>query len=214
MLNTTRIYHIALITLAPFYILGGEAIWLGASSLWQKLRRRIEASEFAEDSQGYLKFVALAVLIPYFLFTSGFIYEVTGQEVTDRVDTPYSIALSSHRLDLAGVFYWQDGAAAKWLTQRAGDETNVYCDSHTRRPLLIHEFQGHFIHLPRDASELQEDSYIYFTAWNLHKGEVTFAIAPGLRKHISFADIPGLITVIEGKNRIYTNGGAQILAPK
>ena len=210
-LNTTRWYHLAMITLAPFCILGGEAIWLGASSLWRKLRRRIHTLEFAEDSQGYLKFIAVAVLIPYFLFTSGFIYEVTGQEVTDKIDTPYSIALSSYRLDLAGVFYWQDGAAAEWLTQKAGDESNVYADHHAHRLVWFYSFPGQAAYLPRKATELEEGSYLYFTAWNLAKHEITFATAPGLRQHIAFNDIPGLSHVIDSKNRIYTNGGAQIL---
>ena len=203
-----------MITLAPFCILGGEAIWLGVSSLWHKLRHRTETSKVAEDSQGFLKFIALAVLIPYFLFTSGFIYEVTGQEVTDKVDTPYSIALSSYRLKLASVFYWQDGAAAQWLAQKAGDKTNVYLDGHAGLLLGFEKFSGHLMGFPRDASKLQEDDYFYFTSWNMDKKEITSDIAPGLRKNTSFDDIPGLITAIESKNRIYANGGAQILAPK
>ncbi len=210
-LNTTRWYHLALITLAPCCILGGEAIWLGASSLWRKLRRRIHTLEFAEDSQGYLKFIAVAVLIPYFLFTSGFIYEVTGQEVTDKVDTPYSIALSSYRLDLAGVFYWQDGAGAEWLAQKAGDESNVYADHHAHRLVWFYSFPGQATYLPRKATELEEGSYLYFTSWNIDKKEITFATGPGLRQHITFNDISGLSHVIDSKNRIYTNGGAQIL---
>ncbi|MCX6010286.1 MAG: DUF2206 domain-containing protein, partial [Chloroflexi bacterium] len=214
-LNTTRWYHIALITLAPFCILGGEGIWLGISSLWHRLRHAVHkaVAENAEDNQAYLKFVALGILIPYFLFTSGFIYEVTRQNITDRVDTPYSIALSSYRLDLAGVFYWQDGAAARWLAQRASDETKVYTDHQTFKILGFYRFPGQITVVPYDASKLQEDSYIYFTAWNTEKKEITFAIDPGLRQHISFDDIPGLNAVIESKNRIYTNGGAEVLAP-
>jgi len=234
--NTTRWYHLALITLAPFCILGGESIWRGASVLWQKLRRRTESLQLVEDSQGYLKFAALAVLIPYFLFTSGFIYEVTGQKVTDTIDTPYSIALSSYRLDLAGVFYWQDGAAAEWLSQRAGNETNVYCDSHTGKLLIFSKFPGHVIHLPPDVDKLKKDpkldiskypaflitpsqygnelladGYLYFTAWNTERKEVTFATLPGLRRAISFSGIPGLTGTIDSKDRIYNNGGAQVL---
>jgi uncharacterized membrane protein len=218
-LNTTRWYHIALITMAPFCILGGEAIWLGVRALWRKIRHVVRGFSLTsgEDNQSFLGFIALGILIPYFLFTSGFIYEVTGEEVTDKIDSPYSIALSSYRLDLAGVFYWQDGAAAQWLAQKADNETEVYVDSHNFRPLLFYDFPGHLIHLPldaRDTSELQEDSYIYFTAWNTEKKEITFAIGPGLRRHISFDDIPGLTTTIDNKNRVYSNGGAQILAPR
>jgi uncharacterized membrane protein len=221
-LNTTRWYHITLITLAPFCILGGEAIWLGISSVWHRLRHAVNKAmaENAEDNQAYLKFVALAVLIPYFLFTSGFIYEVTGQKITDRVDTPYSIALSSYRLDLAGVFYWQDGSAARWLAQRASDDTQVYTDLHTSKILGFYRFRGQITVVPCDASKLKEDSYIYLSTWNTDKGELTFIVVQrpgpiaGLRQSLSFAEIPGLITAMEGRDRIYSNGGAQVLGPK
>jgi uncharacterized membrane protein len=213
LLNTTRIYHIALITLAPFCILGGEAIWLGVSSLWQKIRHVVPHFNLAkgEDKQGFLGFMALGILIPYFLFTSGFIYEVTGQKVTDRIDAPYSIALSSYRLDLAGVFYWQDGAAARWLAQNADDEARVYTDSHTHKLLEFYEFRGRSISLPRSASELSADSYIYCSAWNTEKKELTLAVGPGLRQYYSFEDISGLTTAIDNRSRIYNDGGAQVL---
>jgi len=215
-LNTSRWYHITLITLAPFCILGGEWVWLGISSLWHRLRHAVNkaVAENAEDNQAYLKFVTLGVLIPYFLFTSGFIYEVTGDRVTDKIDAPYSIALSSYRLDLAGVFYWQDGAAAQWLAQRANDETKVYTDHHTFKILEFYGFPGQITAVPCDASKLKEDSYIYLSTWNTNKGELTFAVGPGLRHPISFDDIPGLTKAIEGKNRVYNNGGAQVLAPR
>jgi uncharacterized membrane protein len=214
-LNTTRMYHIALIMLAPFCILGGEAIWLGISSLWHRIGRKVrEASAInAEDNQGYLKFVATALLIPYFLFTSGFIYEATGQDVTDRIDTPYSIALSSYRVNLTSIFYWQDGAAARWLTQRADTDTKVYVDMHSGSLLWLYDFPGNLIALPQDASKIAEDDYMFLTTWNINKKEATFAISPGpgLRHNVSFNRIPGLSTAIEGKNKIYDNGGAQIL---
>jgi uncharacterized membrane protein len=149
--------------------------------------------------------MALGILIPYFLFTSGFIYEVTRQEVTDKVDTPYSIALSSYRLDLAGVFYWRDGAAAQWLAQKATGEAKVYTDSHAFKLLDLQGF-------PYQSSKLTEDGYIYFTSWNLSKGELTFTMMNkgGLRQHIKFDDIPGLTTAVGNRNRIYNNGGAQV----
>jgi uncharacterized membrane protein len=184
--------------------------------MWHRLKRGIHKSLAgkAEESQAFLAFMALGILIPYFLFASGFIYEVTRQDVTDKIDTPYSIALSSYRLDLAGVFYWQDGAAAKWLTQQADYETKVYTDYHASKPLVFYEFPGQIVSLPLDAGKLSEDNYFYFSTWNMDTGELTFAVSSGLRKHVSFDGIPGLITAMEGKNRVYSNGGAQILAPR
>jgi uncharacterized membrane protein len=213
-LNITRMYHITLITLAPFCILGGEAVWLGIGSMWRQIKKRSGRKE-NEDNQAALRFIALAVLIPYFLFTSGLIYEVTEQKVTDKADTPYSIALSSYRLDLAGVFNLRDGAAARWLMQRANNETNVYVDSHSSKLLRFYEFPGEIKGVPRDDAKLKPDTYIYFTTWNIARNEVTFTISrqPGLRQHVRFDDIPALETAIKSKNLVYEDGGAQILAP-
>lgn len=221
-LNTTRMYHIALITLAPFCILGGEAIWLGAGSLWPKIRRRVQGFSLTSDVEGraFLRFMALAILIPYFLFTSGIIYEITGQKNTERVDTPYSIALSSYRLDLAGVFYWRDGAAAHWLAEHTDDKLTVYADMHTVMFLNDHLSGGDVYLFPADA-ELPQDAYIYLSARNTASGKFTTVVyqrpkvpAAGLRRSSYFEEVPGLLKAIEARNRIYTNGGAQVLAGK
>jgi hypothetical protein len=86
---------------------------------------------------------------------------------------------------------------------------------------VFHKFPGQIVGLPLDASKLSEDGYFYFSTWNMGKGEMTFVVyqrsgqpIAGLRQSISFADIPGLITAMEGKSRIYNNGGAQILGPR
>lgn len=65
--------------------------------------------------------------------------------------------------------------------------------------------------MPADST----DSYIYFTSWNTAQNEVTYASSgkPGLRQHVSLNDIPGLTEAINSKNRIYNNGGAQVLGP-
>ena len=221
-LNITRLYHIALMTLSPFCILGGEAVWLGAVSVWRRIKQAISGSRVSgfaggpgaieyEDSPGGLKFITLAVLIPYFLFTSGFIYEVTGQNVTDKVDLPYSIALSSYRLDLAGVWYPQDGTTAQWASQESGNLINAYADQHAANLLRFYKFPGPVLDLPGDAVGLQQNSYIYLTDGNISRGEITFAITTGLRQHVKFADIPGFEDAIASSDRIYNNGGAQVL---
>jgi len=221
-LNVTRLYHIALMTLAPFCILGGEAVWRGAVDAWQRIKRAIagnRASGFVsrpgttgyDDRPGGLRFVALVVLIPYFLFTSGCIYEITGQSMTEKVDLPYSIALSSYRLDLAGVLYAKDGAAAQWVSQRSDNLTGVYADRHGANLLRFYEFHGSVLDLPHDARNLLPNSYIFLNTVNISHRAITFAVATGLRQYIIWDDIPGLTQVIDDGRRIYNNGDAHIL---
>jgi len=223
MINATRFYHIALFLLAPFFILGGESIWLGISALYQKLKHKLSFSlAQTEDNQAYLGFLTLAILIPYFLFTSGFIFEVTGHEVTDKIDSPYSIALSSHRVDVGGVFNWQDGAGGDWLWQILDDEDTVYTDIYG---LLLIGWEANFIgqvgklgaegtlEFPRDMSQVPQYSYIYFRTRNIDRQEITYhAGIAGCRKSVSFSEA-GVDYLIKGRNRIYNNGGAQVLAP-
>jgi len=221
-LNTTRMYHISLITLAPFCILGGEVIWLAITTLWRKLKyaRSAIGPNPTPADHGYPAFITIIVLIPYFMLTSGLVYEVTGQDVTDKIDTPYSIALSSYRLDLSGVFCRQDGLAASWISQNSDDKTVLSTDQHTYRIVQFHGFRGAIGGISLDASPLAASDYIYLTRWNVEKNELAFAWYPGLtklnaglRRHYSFKDIPGLIDAVNARDIIYNNDGARILAP-
>jgi uncharacterized membrane protein len=221
-LNITRMYHITLITLAPFCILGGEVIWLAVTAAWRKLKLTKPATPTNEGigDRRYPAFITLAVLIPYFLLTSGLVYEITRQDTTDSIDTPYSIALSSYRIDFSGLFNLQDGYAAYWLSQHSDDKTSLVTDQHANRIIQFYEFSGTIGGISLDASSPAANSYIYLTRWNVEKNELTFAMFPGLkksnaglRKHFSFQDIPGLDAVINGKDLVYNNGGARILAP-
>jgi len=220
-LNTTRMYHIALITLAPFCILGGEVIWLAVMAIWRKLEHTKLASSTQAliDNRRYPAFITLVVLIPYFLLTSGLIYEVTRQDITDRIDTPYSIALSSYRLDLTGIFAPQDGASAAWLSQNSDNNTLLITDAHASRIIQLCEFPGQLRGLSMDSSQIATDCHIYLTKWNMNSNELTFAMYPGLtkfnaglRRHYSFKDVPGLIDTVNAKHIVYNNGGARILA--
>jgi uncharacterized membrane protein len=154
------------------------------------------------------------------MLTSGLVYEITRQDVTDRIDTPYSIALSSYRLDLSGIFYSQDGLAANWLAQHSDDRTILATDQHSHRIIEFHGFHGSFRGISLDSGSLAANNYIYLTKWNVENNELAFALYPGLiksnaglRKHSGFEDIPGLIAVIRGDNLVYNNGGARILVP-
>jgi len=215
-------YHISLITLAPFCILGGEVIWMALTTVWGKLKHAKPATRTNTriNDRRYPAFITLAVLIPYFLLTSGLVYEITRQDITDSYDTPYSIALSSYRLDLAGVFCHQDGLAANWLSQHSDGTTSVVTDQHTHRIIQFHRFFGPVGGISLDDGSRTTSSYIYLTKWNVEKDELAFAMYPGLkkanaglRKHFSPENIPGLNEVISRKDLVYNNGGARILAP-
>jgi uncharacterized membrane protein len=211
-LNITRWYHIALISLAPFLVIGAQYLWeLGA---WALRKGKDAASQFdiAGDSK-YLNYLAVLVILPYFIFTSGLVFEFSSQSDTNVIDTPYSIALSSNRLDLSGIFNHQDGAAALWLSRHTADNTTVYTDVHARKIILFQDHPVHLIVAEFKRKDMQiEDGYIFLTTWNVNKDELAFTNTgrPGMREHLGVRAVPGLADALQNGNRIYADGGSQV----
>lgn len=211
-LNITRWYHIALITLAPFLVIGARSLWeLGGWAL-----NKLKASSGQPAlliGNSFLYYVALLIILPYYIFTSGLVYEACSQNDTNVIDTPYSIALSSNRLDLSGIFNRQDGAGASWLSHNTGDNTTVYTDVHARKIILFQDYPCHLAVTEFKHKDMQiEDGYVYFTTWNVQKDELAFTNTgrPGMREHLGATDVPGLAETIQSGNRIYVNGGSEV----
>ena len=209
-LNTTRWYHLTLIMLAPFCVLGGEAMWLAIKSLVHRLRHSPPVLNYSDDSPAGFKIVfTLIILIPYFLAASGFLYEITGQSVTDKVDTPYSIALSSYRIDLAGIFNTKDGAGAEWLSNESSTDSTAFTDYHAHKILMLNRFPGRLQYLNEGTPS--SGCFIYLTDWNTQKGELTFPTGAGLRRSVKIYQDPVLMGYWGQSNTIYVNDGAKVL---
>jgi uncharacterized membrane protein len=106
-----RFYQVSLLFLAPFFVLGGEAVFNFVT------RRKHQAMA--------LKLI-LVILIPFFLFETGFIYEVTR-------DYSYSLPLSKYRMDLATkyerIIDEKEVAASEWLLANSvSPDSLVYGD--------------------------------------------------------------------------------------
>ena len=207
--------------LSPLCILGGETIWHGLSRLFKsisprlKFKRRLASpSNPSSISPIYLRFLALAVLIPYFLFNTGFFFEITKSELYDVIDTPSSEALSSYRMDMK-VCNYRENAANEWLVDVVDHRTPIYADIYA--VLSIGGlFVGHAVAFPVDTTRMPENTYIYLKTWNLEKNEAIFVMIHGQRiwfEHISFDALPELRRLVNSKNLIYNNGGAQLFAP-
>lgn len=113
LMNMTRFYHLLLFFLAPLYAIGGEAI----ARLVLKKRREFYAS-----------ILLLVILVPYFLFQTGFIYEVVKVQ-------SWSVPLSKYRMNnvilmrtLAYVNGWK-ASGAMWLDKHINlDGKSIYAD--------------------------------------------------------------------------------------
>jgi len=121
-MNMTRFYHVLLFFLAPLCGIGAEFI----VELVSKREK-----EFAVSA------LLLIVLVPYFLFQTGFVYEATGSE-------SWSISLSGYRMGPKLYSYFggcteQEVLGAQWLSSNCDFRTfKVHVDPYERAALMMY----------------------------------------------------------------------------
>jgi uncharacterized membrane protein len=200
-LDITRFYHVCLFSLAPLCILGAECIWQRALSL----ARRVTSSQSHQ-----FRLVALAILIPYFIFTSGFVFEVTQSTLGSFRTSPYSLALSSYRIDMP-VFTEHESEAVAWLAERADCDVQVYADEYGR--LLLYDRLLNQVGKIPASGEVPDEAYVFLRRWNTQKRQVHIATRQGPRYPHSYVDIDDMPALLTNRKLVYNNGGAQIWSP-
>jgi len=118
--NMTRFYHVLLFILAPFFAVGAEFITMVV------LRRKGELS---------VLFLMLAVIVPYFLFQTGFVYEVAQSE-------SWSLSLSEYRMSPVTKYArlgYTDSlsvSGARWLSKNV-PLIRIYADWQSAGALML-----------------------------------------------------------------------------
>ena len=168
-----------MVVLAPFFVIGGVTIARLFRLRWHYL-------------------VVLIVLIPYFLCTTGTIYQVLG--------APRAMNLSSQSLEY-DLYYVhdQDVHAVRWLAQNRQKGITIY--SFDERKLMSqggipsNEAGKGLYQAYRTGQKIS--GYVYLNYLNVVKGKVP---APGYHP----VDIEPHKVMLSGKAKIYTNNGAEI----
>jgi len=114
LMNMTRFYHILLLFLAPLCVMGAELIM---------------HTIFKRQSEIWISILLLIVLGPYFLFQSGFIYELAGVQ-------NWSLPLSKYRMSATflrsriGCFDECDVIGVTWISKCMNNHASlkVYAD--------------------------------------------------------------------------------------
>ena len=219
--NTTRFYNFVLIMIAPLIVFGCGTIWKltlwliksGRLPLGKKLTPQISNAEYQShnrNNQIYLKFLVIAILIPYFLFNVGFIGEIAKNHV-DIAGVPRSIPLISWNHDTL-YFNEREISGAAWLANVSGGRSIVAGDANSNY-LLSFWFPrwGFCQYIPLSKTEVPKSAYIYLRTWNIEKREVAmYNQTRAKRDYISFDDIAELRYAINIRNKIYDNGGAPV----
>lgn len=128
------------------------------------------------------------LLLVYFMFTSGLVFEESYGEMEGKIDLPYTLALSGERTGIVGIFNDDDVACAKWLADKYG-ALPIQADYNGYRLLLgcIHELEG--FAPPAPGSE----HYLFLTSWNVKHQLMVIGVCPGLRRYEPLPDLDGAV---------------------
>ena len=187
-LNTARLYHISLIFLAPFCVIGGITVFRVVS-------RIVRASWTEQRVRSSLKVLSVFLVI-FLLFNTGFVYEVTK-------DNPASISLNS-TIDYPR-FNEQEVVGAKWLNDVKSSDS-IYADGY--RWLLVGSLNWEQARgLPKNVDRIPDGSYLYLGSYNIINKSVLLRYK---EKAITITEYIDSSDIIDNRNKIYENGGAQV----
>jgi uncharacterized membrane protein len=188
-MNMTRFYHILLFFLAPLCVLGAEV-------LVKPIAKR--------RSEIYASILLIVVLVPYFLFQTGLVYEITGSQ-------SWSLPLSGHRIgplilySQIGYAFDQDVSGAYWMSTNmdVGNST-TYADMPAALGVLT---SYGMIYRPNiqtlsNVTILSGNSNVYLSQVNVINGVV-------MGSSYSW-NTTSLSHVFDSTDLVYSNGGCEI----
>ena len=187
-LNTSRLYHITLIFLAPFAIIGGIALYEAAVERLHALK--------TVPCMGSAYQALSVFFVVFLLFNTGLIYQITG-------DSPTSMALETS--GDKPVFSGKEVRGAGWLLTE-GNRRPIYVDG-TRWWLLLGFDPDHQRYLPANASLIEPDSYTYFGTYNIVKESVRIEV----KEHaVLEAGYINAGTFTGNRHKVYDNAGSAV----
>lgn len=184
-LNTTRLYHITLIFLAPFCIIGGLVVY---SSIFRPFLK-------------WDPYRAISIFFVIFLFfNSGFIDEIaTGKSSSMALD--HTILESTTNSEL---YNDKEVAGAQWLSNVHNNV--IYVDKN--RLYLWNSFgYSQRTTLPENPNQIQGYSYLYLGTHNiLEKNNTTL----NDENNITYGPYVGSDKITQRLNKIFANGGVEV----
>ena len=187
--NMTRFYHVLLFFLAPLCVVGAGLI----VKLLSKREKEIAVCA-----------LLVLVLVPYFLFQTSFLYEVSGSD-------SWSISLSKYRMDgvrLYGHYGYTDAysvSGAQWLSTNVDVKNSlVYADERTRANVLTMYGLIHsgYVNSLSNTTTLADNGFVYLSSLNVAEDVFPSKKFVWNSSELSFS--------FDDLNKIYTNGGSEI----
>jgi uncharacterized membrane protein len=196
-----RFYQISLLFLAPFFVLGGESVFHHVSRIFARISRTRILS--ARRSQIVSLSLVLMVLIPFFLFETGFIYEISE-------DYSYSLPLSMYRMNRPLMYERitdaKEVASAVWLSNHLNaSDSVVYSDLISMSHALVsYGMLSENLRLISNMTKFMENiDYVYLRGVNTKDGLVAGELFTW--------NISDIQPIFGYQNTIYSNDDCQVL---
>lgn len=154
-LNSSRFFHIGLVVLAPYVIIGIIEIWNSLRTICSKISRTIRASD--TYMTGHFHFAAIILAI-FLLFDTGLVYEVAGEPASSIAldpDMDYNRNSDSQY------------TASKWINSMRVDEL-IYADGYRREIVSSANSINNLRFLPMEINSIDPGSYIYYGTYNIN----------------------------------------------
>lgn len=184
-LGTSRIYHIDMLFLAPFCIIGFISIF----KVITKILRR------SWPSKNALKVISIFLVI-FLLFNTEVVYQITG-------DNPKSISLNTN-VDYPS-FDSQENFGAKWI-MALKTENSIYADNYM--VLLLFNYDINSKVIPHYFKGIPDRGYVFLGKYNVQNGKIRLVEYQAARNIKS--EYINTNQLIENKNELYDNGKAQV----
>lgn len=206
-LNTTRLYHITLIVLAPFCLVGAVYVLRSVSGAFKSI---LKTSYISRESS--LKAMSIFLCV-FLLFNTGFVYEMTNSG-SSIMNLKWGIdhGTARDRLSLYNSYTPADEiAGAEWLSKYRETTMSVFADYRARNNALnayssLSRNEGSLI---LEETEIYGKSYVYLRAFNMFDN-----LIEGPRKATGVAILFNSTEVIsqltEKADLIYSSRGSEI----
>ena len=190
-MNTTRLYHVSLLFLAPVTIIG----MLRISEIFSRI------FNLKINRKTVLQLISI-FLIMFMIFDTGLIYQFLGNgdtismSLSDKVDFPK--------------FNDNDLASAQWLRYNFNFGEVVYSD--TPRSSVLQGFFSENYQLPPYDDLIKNNSYVYLSTFNVLTGNILITKMSGA--NIMQQSYVSPDNIINNRPKIYDNGMSWIYGEK
>ena len=192
-LNTSRLYQITLIFLAPFCVVGGLVFF--------RMVKHVVKKSWMDQIVGSSLRILSVFFAVFLLFNSGLVFEFTS-------DPSSSISLNS-TIDFPR-FNEQEILAGHWLKDKKDARRDVYSDEYRSLLLLgvlgeMHAFHGY----KEIRTWMPNDIYIFLGHENVKNGKMILGTSKYKRESVFLQNLTFYNTLLN-MSEIYNNGDAEV----